>query len=145
MKVNKLRGTQQSSSQNTRVQSTPSVSFSEMLSDKEDDRSREHLYELMKKIENKGRELADKKTVELLLDYKNMIKGFIAEAVEFGLKVEEKRGLSRRGRAKVLKVVSTIDEKLIELTDEILNQEKRHIRVLEKIGQIQGLLVNLFV
>jgi len=145
MKVNRLKGAQSKSIPAGRATVKPTVSFSEMLSDKEDDHSREHLQQMMKDIESKGRELADKKTVELLVDYKQMIKGFVEEAVSFGLKVEERRGLSRRGRSKVLKVVATIDEKLIELTDAVLQQERKQISVLEKIGQIQGLLVNLFV
>ncbi len=145
MKVNRLKGTQSKSTPTGKATVKPTVSFSEMLSDKEDDHSREHLQQMMKDIESKGRELADKKTVELLVDYKQMIKGFVEEAVSFGLKVEERRGLSRRGRSKVLKVVATIDEKLIELTDAVLQQERKQISVLEKIGQIQGLLVNLFV
>jgi len=145
MKVNRVRGTQSKINKSSKAQVTPEVSFSQMLSDKEDDNTREHLHQKMREIEEKGRQLADKKTVDLLVDYKKMLKGFVEEAVAFGLKVEERRGLSRRGRSKVLKVVATIDERVIELTDAILSQEKKQIKILEKIGQIQGLLVNLFV
>lgn len=145
MKVNRTQKSGARSGPVKKTQTTPSVSFSDLLADKEEDQTREHLQQLMKDIEAKGRELADRKTVDLLVDYKAMIKGFIEEAIAFGIRVEERRGLSRRGRSKVLKVVSTIDEHLIELTDAVLDQEKKQIRILEKIGQIQGLLVNLFV
>lgn len=145
MKVNRVAGAQSKLKKTNKVQTATGISFSQMLGDKEDDNTREELYERMEEIKNKGRELGDKKTVELLVEYKKMIKGFIEDAVQFGIRVEERRGLSRRGRSKVLKVVSTIDEKLLDLTNEILSQEKKQIRVLEKIGQIQGLLVNLFV
>jgi len=145
MKVNRVRGTQSKINKSSKAQVTPEVSFSQMLSDKEDDNTREHLHQKMREIEEKGRQLANKKTVDLLVEYKNMLKGFVEEAVAFGLKVEERRGLSRRGRSKVLKVVATIDERVIELTDAILSQEKKQIKILEKIGQIQGLLINLFV
>lgn len=145
MKVNRTQRAQSQSGGVKKAQATPSVSFSELLGDKQEDQTREHLHQLMRDIEVKGRELGDRKTVELLVEYKEMIKSFIEEAVEFGIKVEERRGLSRRGRSKVLKVVATVDEKLIELTDAVLSQEKRQIAILEKIGQIQGLLVNLFV
>lgn len=75
------------------------------------------------------------------MEYKEMIKGFIEQAVNFGLKVEERRGLSRSGRSRMMKVVSMIDEKLVELTDMILDQEKPQIKLLEKIGQPCSLLV----
>lgn len=145
MKVNRVTGAQSKLKKTNKVQTNSGISFSQMLGDKEDDNTREELYERMEDIKNKGRELGDRKTVELLIEYKKMIKGFVEDAVEFGLRVEERRGLSRRGRSKVLKVVSTIDEKLLDLTNEILNKEKKQIKVLEKIGQIQGLLINLFV
>lgn len=100
---------------------------------------------MLQEIEKKGRQLTEKRTVEVMLEYKEMIKGFVEQAVTFGLKVEERRGLSRSGRSRMMKVVSLIDEKVVELTDMILDQERPQIRILEKIGQLQGLLVNLFV
>ncbi len=121
------------------------VSFSELMGDKQEDQSRDEMKQMLKEIEKKGKQLSENRTVEVMLEYKEMIKGFIEQAVNFGLKVEERRGLSRTGRSRMMKVVSMIDEKLVELTDLILDQEKPQIKLLEKIGQLQGLLVNLFV
>lgn len=121
------------------------VSFSQLMGDKQEEQDREELREILREIEKKGRQLTEKRTVEVMLEYKEMIKGFVEQAVNFGLKVEERRGLSRSGRSRMMKVVSMIDEKLVELTDMVLDQERPQIRILEKIGQLQGLLVNLFV
>lgn len=121
------------------------VSFSQLMGDKQEEHDQEQLKQMLKEIEKKGKHLAENRTVEVMLEYKEMIKGFIEQAVNFGLKVEERRGLSRSGRSRMMKVVSMIDEKLVELTDMILDQEKPQIKLLEKIGQLQGLLVNLFV
>lgn len=121
------------------------VSFSQLLGDKQEEHDQEHLKQMLKEIEKKGKQLTENRTVEVMLEYKEMIKGFIEQAVNFGLKVEERRGLSRSGRSRMMKVVSMVDEKLVELTDLILDQEKPQIQLLEKIGQLQGLLVNLFV
>lgn len=121
------------------------VSFSQLLGDKQEEQDQENLKQMLKDIEKKGKQLTENRTVEAMLEYKEMIKGFIEQAVHFGLQVEERRGLSRSGRSRMMKVVSMVDEKLVELTDMILDQEKPQIRLLEKIGQLQGLLVNLFV
>ncbi|BEP28034.1 YaaR family protein [Helicovermis profundi] len=123
----------------------PSISFIEVLSAKEDDDAREKLEEILDVIEEKGKNLYEKRTVESLLDYKKMVKSFIEEAVEFGLKIEEKRGFSRGGRGRILRTVSNIDSKLTQLTDAILKKEKKQINLLEKIGEIQGLLVSIYL
>lgn len=121
------------------------ISFSELMGDKQEEHDRDDLKHMLKEIEKKGKQLTENRTIETMLEYKEMIKGFVEQAVNFGLKVEEHRGLSRSGRSRMMKVVSMIDEKLVELTDMILDQEKPQIKLLEKIGQLQGLLVNLFV
>ena len=51
---------------------------------------------------------------------------------------------NRFGEGRKLKIVETIDEKLVELAEEILNQEKSSIDLLDKIGEIKGLLINLY-
>ena len=103
------------------------------------------LEELLDEIRHKGNSLVENRTVETLTEYKSMIKGFIDEAVSQGLKVDEHRGFSRSGRSRVVRTVKEVDKRLLELTNIILGQEKKQIRILEKIGQIQGLLVDLML
>ena len=103
------------------------------------------LTEVLEQINKKGKELVNSRTVENLLEYKKMVKDFIEDAVDFGLKVNARRGYGLSGRTKILRTVSTIDKRLIELTDIIINQEAKGVRLLEKVGQIEGLLINVFV
>jgi len=128
------------------TQATAKISFKELLDIADDEQNqKEFLDNMLDDIKEKGRDLVEKRTVENLFEYKEMIKGFIEEAVNFGLKVEERKGMNRGSRGKILRVVSKIDEKLLELTDAIIGEENSKIKILEKIGQIQGLLVNLYV
>ncbi len=121
------------------------VSFTEILSNLENDRerSKEMLDELLAHIEQKGKDLIEHRTVESLIEYRDMIKGFIQEAVNGGYEVHERRGISPSGRNRIMRTVKEVDKRLVELTNMILKQESKQIRVLEKVGQIQGLLVNL--
>jgi uncharacterized protein len=48
------------------------------------------------------------------------------------------------GGNKVLKTVQVIDKKMVELTDQILNQQHDQLSILERIGEIKGMLVNLY-
>ena len=122
-----------------------SISFSEILACTEYDERRDELQKALDEIDQKGRELVENRTVETLYEYKAMIKGFIDEVVEKGFEIKSRRGYSRVGRNKVLKTVSQVDDKLVELTNMILKREHKEINLLKKVGEIQGLLVNLFV
>lgn len=122
------------------------VSFMEILADENDDeRRRQLLQELLNDVDDKGRALVENRTVESLFAYKNLVKSFIEEAMEYGLKVSEKRGYGRAGRTKILRSVENIDEKLLQLTDLVLQKESKHISILSKVGEIKGLLVNLYL
>ncbi len=147
MKVKKVSRSGPQKSTSTKKSEVPRITFTEILGSLENDRdrSKELLDELLQDIESKGKQLIENRTVETLVEYREMIKGFIEEAVEKGYKIEERRGFSRTGRTRVMRTVKEIDKQLVELTNLILGQEKKQIRLLEKVGQIQGLLVNLII
>lgn len=149
MKVNRLSKTSPTTVKKVASKETErsnKISFKELLDHAEDDsRQKEMLDEMMADIEEKGKDLTESRTVESLFEYKDMVKGFVEEAVNFGLRIEERRGLSRSTRSKVLRVVSAVDEKLLELTDIIIAQEESKIKILQKVGEIQGLLVNIYL
>lgn len=119
------------------------IQFSEIMDQSDFKQSKEHLEHLLKNIQSEGKKLADAKTIESLIYYKKLVKSFLEDALKMSLKIEERRGYSRVGRTKALKIISMVDEKLIELTDEFLSTERKGIRLLEKVGELQGLLVNL--
>jgi len=121
------------------------ISFTEILASTEEENMREALTDVLEKINKKGKELVSNRTVENLLEYKKMVKNFIEDAVNFGLKINARRGYGLSGRTKILRTVSTIDKRLIELTDIIMKQESKGIKLLEKVGQVEGLLLNIFI
>jgi len=121
------------------------ISFTEILASTEEENMREALTDVLEKINKKGKELVNNRTVENLLEYKKMVKNFIEDAVDFGLKINARRGYGLSGRTKILRTVSTVDKRLVELTDIIMKQESKGIKLLEKVGQIEGLLINIFV
>lgn len=145
-KINRVTGTTKTSTVKVGAKKeTPAVSFFDLLQDKDEDRQKRHLEEILRIVDEKGKKLGENRTVESLMEYKNMVKGFIEEAVEYGLKIEERRGFSRGGRSRVLRTVAAIDEKLLELTDLIIKQEEKNLGILKKVGEIKGLLVNLYL
>ena len=51
--------------------------------------------------------------------------------------------LDRRGRHRVYGIVRLIDKNLDELASELVADEKDHLAILEKIGEIKGLLLDI--
>jgi uncharacterized protein YaaR (DUF327 family) len=145
MKIQKVKGAKAKGMSAQKVGTKPSISFEEILNIEKTHDEYNKYQERIDEIREVGERLAEKKTVETLVEYKKMIKEFLEEAVDVALKLDERRSFSRSARTSILRTVSNIDEKLIELTDMIIKKERKQIRLLEKIGEIQGLLVNLFV
>ena len=123
----------------------PRITFSEILSIKDYQSQKEALQRVLDEIDRKGQLLVENRTVENLYAYKDMIKRFIDEVVNKGFEIKERRGFSRGGRSKVMRTVSEVDEKLVELTNLIIKREHKEINVLKKVGEIRGLLVNLMI
>lgn len=145
MKVNKVTS---STSRTSGVKQKPNASgssFTDLMYDKKDGETREQLESMMKNIRSKGEELVDSKNLELLVSYKKMVKNFVAQAVNFAFEVVDRKGRSRMGRSKILKIVSKIDENLVEITEEFLSEEKNRLKLLDKIGELGGLLTDIYI
>jgi uncharacterized protein YaaR (DUF327 family) len=120
------------------------TSFSEVMTQSKGKLNQQALNQLLSRIEEKGALLAQKMTVSHMRDYKKMVKQFVEEAVRHGLELQDRQGYNFRGRPKSYKIVEEIDQKLIELTNEVVQQEKNGIHILSLIGEIKGLMVNLY-
>ncbi len=149
MKVNKTSKTSNSQKSNKvtpkKPDLMPKISFTEILANKDYDSQKEALQKALDEIDKKGQALIEDRTVENLYAYKTLIKSFIEEVVNQGFELRERRGFSRTGRSKVMRTVAEVDAKLVELTNLILKREHKEISVLKRVGEIQGLLVNLMI
>ncbi|GAB6107899.1 YaaR family protein [Fusibacter bizertensis] len=128
-----------------KTEEKPKISFTEILAIKDYDQQKQELQKALDEIDKKGQDLVENRTVENLYAYKDLIKSFIEETVMKGLEIKERRGFSRSGRTKVMRTVAEVDAKLLELTNLILKREHKEINVLKKVGEIQGLLVNIVI
>ena len=120
------------------------ISFKEVIGTRRTDITLERLTKRMQEIEAQGRVLADTQSIDHLRKYKKLVKEFMDDAVKNGLQLEERRGFSQRGSAKVYKLVKEVDQKLVELTNAVLDKEERGISLLGMIGEVQGMLINIY-
>ncbi|WP_019378915.1 YaaR family protein [Virgibacillus halodenitrificans] len=102
------------------------------------------LQQLIKDISLQGDKLARYRTFRELAKFKRMVKGFLQETVSKGFGLHTSHSFSMDGGSRQLSIVQEVDEKLVELTEEIMNQEKKSVDILGLIGEIKGLLINIY-
>ncbi|ENH96108.1 hypothetical protein J416_12532 [Gracilibacillus halophilus YIM-C55.5] len=102
------------------------------------------LQRLMTELSQQGQRVARFRFFKDLATYKRLVRRFVKEAVDYGMKLKQSHSFLLDGDNRKLTIVEEIDEKLVELTDTVLDQEKNSIEVLDLIGEIKGLLMNLY-
>lgn len=120
------------------------IYFSELMSQGREQLNAERFQKLVADIEEQGKILAESRTVGDLRKFKSLVKSLLDDAVKNGLRLEERQGFNRRGRSRIFKIVKEVDAKLLELTDAVLKKQEPSLRILERVGEIKGLLVNIY-
>ncbi|NLX63622.1 MAG: YaaR family protein [Clostridiaceae bacterium] len=104
--------------------------------------------ELKKKaleIEKQGKRLASHIDISELKAYKKLVMEFLSEAVRGSARFSKDSFLDRRGRHRVFATIKIINEKLDELTREVLKSEKNNLAILGRIEDIRGLILDLIL
>ena len=104
----------------------------------------DQLEQLMGEISDQSERLVRYRTIRELAKFKRFVKDFMQEAVQYGLDISYSHTFQMNGNSRRLLIVRQIDEKLIELTEAVVEQEKRSIDLLDMIGEIKGMLINLY-
>lgn len=118
--------------------------FNEMVQKHDQKMQLGQLQRLLGDIENAGERLARSRNFKDLAKFKTLVKRFVRETVDFGMGLKQSHTWNQYGQGRSLKIVETIDEKLVELTEELMEKEGKSIDILGKIGEIKGLLINLY-
>lgn len=119
-------------------------SFSDMLQQNNRQASQEKLNKLLDEIDQQGKKLISIKNLRELKSYKELIKRFIDEVIKDALLMGEEYSYDKFGRSRKYKIIKEIDKKLLELTNLTIEKETQQINLLDQIGEIRGMLVNLY-
>jgi uncharacterized protein YaaR (DUF327 family) len=118
--------------------------FSEMMQQNDGKTAATELNRMLEQIQLQGERLSKSMTVRELRQYKLLIKKFLEETARRGVQLRDTKGWDRRGRSKRYKLLEEIDENLLAMADDLLEHEHGRIEILQKIGEIRGMLINLF-
>jgi hypothetical protein len=98
---------------------------------------------LMEDITAQGNRIAQHMDIRDMKKYRGLVKDFLNEVVYRSHKFSRENFLDRRGRHRVYGIIRLIDSNLDELAGELVSDEKDHLAILSKIGEIQGLLLDI--
>ena len=103
----------------------------------------EKLNGLMQEIDKQGKKISEHMDVRDMKKYRSLVKEFMNEVVNRSHKFSRENFLDRRGRHRVYGIVRLVDKNLDELAEELVKEEKDNISVLNKVGEIRGLLIDI--
>ena len=98
---------------------------------------------LLSDITFQGNRIAEHMDIRDMKKYRGLIRDFMNEVVYRSHKFSRENFLDRKGRHRVYGLIRLIDANLDELAQELVKDEKDHLTLLSKIGEIQGLLLDI--
>lgn len=129
----------------TEVNQVSDGTFKFMLaSNIEEQELQTRLSSMMEEITRQGDKLSKKMDVRDMKRYRGLIKDFMNEVVNRSHKFSRENFLDKKGRHRVYGIIRQVDDTLDELARELVKDEKDHIAILNKIGEIRGLLLDIF-
>ena len=143
IKVNQVEQTFQTQQQSN-VQQTDDTFRFMLASNIEEAGLADRLNLMMEEIIMQGDKITKRMDVKDMRRYRALIKDFMNEIVNRSHKFSRENFLDRRGRHRVYGIVRLVDGKLDELAQELMKEEKDEIAILAKVGEIRGLLLDIF-
>ncbi len=143
LKVSQLPQIAQIENKTQAVESDGSFRFT-LLSSIEEQQLRASLSVMMEDITQQGNKLGKRMDIRDMKLYRKMIKEFMNEIVSHSHKFSRENFLDKKGRHRVYGMIKLVDETLDELAEELMKEEKDHLSILNKIGEIRGLLLDIF-
>ena len=98
---------------------------------------------LMSQIDEQGKKISKKKDIRDMRRYRELIKELLNEVIYRSHEFSRENFLDRRGRHRVYGIIRLVDKNLDELDEELMKDEQDNISILSKIGEIQGLLLDI--
>ncbi|HET7656854.1 MAG TPA: YaaR family protein [Bacillales bacterium] len=145
MKISQdMRAQHDKGRQTAQTTAKESGAFSGIVKEQEAKLHKEGLDRLFADIQKQAQRVIQSRTVGEFLRFKKQVQQFVKEAVHSDLELSQSKDWHHRGGSRTMTTVKKIDGHLTELTDHFINDKRQSIDLLAKIGELQGLLINLY-
>ncbi len=142
----KVSGVQQAApvEQTVQAQETDGTFKFTLVSRIEEQELQNALANMMEEITRQGEKLSKHRDIKDMKRYHALIKDFLNEVVNRSHAFSRENFLDRKGRHRVYGIIRLIDENLDQLAQELVKDEQDNLAILSKIGEIRGLLLDIF-
>lgn len=114
-----------------------------LVSNIEEKDLKHRLKTMMQQIDEQGKKIEKHMDIRDMRRYRELVKGFLNEVLSRSHEFSRENFLDRRGRHRVYGIVKLVDKNLDDLAQELVKEEKDHLTVLSKVGEIRGLLLDI--
>lgn len=115
-----------------------------LVSNIEEKELQARLVSMMEEITMQGKKLAKHRDIRDMKQYRTLIKSFMNEIVNHSHQFSRENFLDRKGRHRVYGIIRLIDENLDKLAQALVEDERDNIDILKCIGEIEGLILDIF-
>lgn len=126
---------------NQKTKVSTKESFSDSLTTTFISSSKESLDKSLLNIKDMGDILISTQSYSDIVKYKKIVKDFLSDVLDLTYSLNKKDSF---WESQYFSTVEIIDEKLDEMTKEILSNQKNNISIASSIDQIQGLLIDVY-
>ena len=131
--------------QDNKATSAESKEFNKALGSATLKSHREDLDLLMKEINKRAEKLAKSCTIQDLRDYKRSVREFLKETMGKAYQAQDGLGWDSTGKHKLFVLIKKVDEKLEELSFALVQDQKDNLELLNRLDEIRGLLVDMYL
>lgn len=100
---------------------------------------------LIDEITVQGKKISEHMDIKDMKKYRGLITEFMNEVVTNSHQFSRENFLDRKGRHRVYGIVKLVNKELDDLAQDLIKKEKNQISILDKTGEIMGLLLDLIV
>lgn len=129
----------------SKIKNSKGASFQAQYKKTQEELTQERVNKLLDEISKQGEVLTRKVDIRELKLYKELISEFLHEAVSNSHVFTKENKMDRRGRLRVWAAVKKVNEELERLTQEVLNEEKDNLKILNCMEDIRGLLLDIIM
>lgn len=119
--------------------------FMDTLKETDSDHRRQACDDILRQIDSLSEDLKKAPTPSGIKKYRRLVASFLKEAMSQTYELNEETHWDRSGNRKSFLTVRKINNALEELTNEVMDREKKQIDLVAKLDEIRGMLLDLYV
>lgn len=118
------------------------LDFSDSFNQTNKSKTKEELDGYMKEIKNIGERLINTQNYSDVMKYKQVVKSYLKSVVDYVYSLNKNTSF---WDGNYFTTVKTVNEKLEEMTRELIYEQKENIDIASKIDEISGLLLDIYI